>query len=48
MRAPRRAVIACLLVTVAVASAAAEERRITLPADSDYGKLAPGPSARAA
>ncbi len=38
-----RAAIACLLVALAVASAAAEEKRITLPADNDYAKLAPGP-----
>jgi len=38
-----RAVIACLLVVLAVASAMAEEKRITLPADNDYAKLTPGP-----
>ena len=37
-----RAVTACLLVAVAVASAAAEEKRITLPTDDDYGKLTSG------
>jgi len=37
-----RAVIACLLVTLAIASATAEEKRITLPADNDYAKLTPG------
>ena len=38
-----RAAIAFLLVTLTVASAAADEKRITLPADNDYAKLAPGP-----
>lgn len=38
-----RAVIACLLVILAVTPAAAEEKRITLPADNDYANLKPGP-----
>jgi cytochrome c5 len=38
-----RAAFACLLVALAVASVAAEEKRITLPADDDHAKLAPGP-----
>lgn len=38
-----RAAIAFLLVALTVASAAAEEKRITLPADNEYAKLAPGP-----
>ena len=38
-----RATIACLLVILAVTPAAAEEKRITLPADNDYGKLKAGP-----
>lgn len=38
-----RAALACLLVALAVAPAGAEERTITLPADNEYGKLAPGP-----
>jgi sulfite dehydrogenase (cytochrome) subunit B len=38
------AAIACLLVALAVASAAAEDKRITLPADNDHAKLAPGPN----
>jgi cytochrome c5 len=38
-----RAAIASLLVALAVASAAAEEKRITLPADNDYAKLASAP-----
>ena len=37
-----RAAIACLLVALGVASAAAEEKRITLPADNDYATLASG------
>ena len=38
-----RAAIACLLVALTVACAAAEEKRITLPADNDYATLTPGP-----
>jgi hypothetical protein len=38
-----RAAIICLLVALVASSAAAEENRITLPVDSDYAKLAPGP-----
>ena len=38
-----RAVIASLLLALAVVSAAAEDKRITLPADNDHAKLAPGP-----
>ena len=37
-----RAAIAWLLVVLAVTPAAAEEKRITLPADNDYARLKPG------
>jgi sulfite dehydrogenase (cytochrome) subunit B len=39
-----RIALACLLVGLAVASAAtAQEKTITLPADNDYATLKPGP-----
>jgi sulfite dehydrogenase (cytochrome) subunit B len=39
-----RAAIACLLACLAVAPAAtAQEKTITLPADSEHAKLKPGP-----